>query len=123
MEDANRWTKVHRGKTYVYIFPQKRVAPQDNPIRILVLLDISFFKYFADSEHPQLPQRELFTKKSNAIYQMITLSFSGRYIAPEVIPNALWKVSILRRVMFTRLQPSECTSVLVRRAISSSRTV
>ena len=23
---------------------QKRVAPQDNPIRILVLLDISFFK-------------------------------------------------------------------------------
>ena len=32
--------RKRRGKTYVYIFPTKRVAPQDNPIRILVLLDI-----------------------------------------------------------------------------------
>ena len=56
-------------------------------------------------------------------YQMITRSCSGRNIAPELMSKALWKVSILRRVTFTRFLPSECTSVLVRRAISSSRMV
>ena len=44
VKDANRWTKVHRGMTYVYIFPQKRVAPQDNPHKNIGTFGYFFFK-------------------------------------------------------------------------------
>ena len=41
VKDANRWTKVHRGKTYVYIFPQKKGCPAGQPHK-----NIGTFGYF-----------------------------------------------------------------------------
>ena len=47
-------------------------------------------------------------------YQMMVRSFSSSHIlAPGLMSNALKKVSMLRRVAFTRYSPSECGSLLV----------
>ena len=66
-----------------------------------------------DSPAPMLSQ--------SVIYQIITRSSSGMNILPSVMAKASKKVGMLRSVASTRHLPSECTSSLVRRAISSSR--
>ena len=53
-------------------------------------------------------------------YQMITLSSGVLYIlSPSFTSKALKKLSRFLTATFTRLTPSECGSVLVRRNISS----
>ena len=67
------------------------------------------------------PSRDPCTISQYAVYQIVTRSSTGINIAsPSTIPKASYHDCMLRKVAFTRLIPSECTSTLVSRSFSWS---